>query len=321
MLQHCCGILGGRIDIDVRAQVFRQLFLVTSTPDCDSTKSHMPGKLDAKMPKSTNALHGDKISAAQAGVAKSVVSRDTCAKQGGGFGGLELIWNRADAARFSDHYFRIPSIRRYSRYHRVLTIHDVSTPARFAHPVFSCNEADSNPLSDFPSRHSTAQGFHTADDFMSRNTWQSQAWVSASDRGRVGVTDSTCFHSNPNLARPGFRNCSFDNVKAVRCRDFDRPIRFCHLTFHFLHLERCLVFHRDEITVSPCAPNPTASLDWLDPDRSPASCCKALVPSSSSRRRVRNRGCIDESLQLFSDCRLCQLSCAPRSRRAVSASQ
>src|SRR5229473_1819103 len=58
---------------------------------------------------------------------------------------------------------------------------------------------------------------------------------------------------------------------------------------------RCL--HWDEITVSPRAPNPTASLDWLDPDRAPASGRKALAPSSSSRRRVQNRGCIDGSLQ------------------------
>jgi hypothetical protein len=36
-------------------------------------ESHVPGKLDIKMPKATNALHSDQISSAQAGVAKSVV--------------------------------------------------------------------------------------------------------------------------------------------------------------------------------------------------------------------------------------------------------
>jgi hypothetical protein len=151
--------------------------------------------------KSTNALHGDQISTAQAGVAKSVVSRDTRAEKRGGFGGLEFIRNRTDAARLGDHHFRIPSIRGYSRYHRVLTIHGVSAPARFAYPVFSGNEADSNPLTNFPFGHSAAQDFNPADDFMSRNTRQSQAGVSAGDRGRIGVTDSTCFHPNPNLAR------------------------------------------------------------------------------------------------------------------------
>jgi hypothetical protein len=43
----------------------------------------MPCELDPKMPKATNALHGDQISAAQAGVAKSVVGRDTRAEERG----------------------------------------------------------------------------------------------------------------------------------------------------------------------------------------------------------------------------------------------
>src|SRR5580704_2680417 len=75
-LQHRCGILGGSIDVDVRAQVFRQLYLVASFPDCDSTQSHVPRNLDTKMPKATNALHSHQISAAQPGIAKSVVGGD-----------------------------------------------------------------------------------------------------------------------------------------------------------------------------------------------------------------------------------------------------
>src|SRR5713226_2351851 len=133
-LQHRCGIIHGSIDVDVRAQVFRKLFLLASLPDCDGTESHVPGKLDAKVPKATNALHSDQISAAQAGVAKSVVGGDTRAEERGGFCGTELIRNGRDAARFSDHHFRISSIRSHSRCHRVLTIHNVSASARFAHP-------------------------------------------------------------------------------------------------------------------------------------------------------------------------------------------
>jgi hypothetical protein len=189
----------------------------------------MPRKLDAKMPKSTNALHGDQISAAQPGVTKSVVGGDTRAKQRSGFGGCEFIRNRTDATRFGDHHLRVPSIRGHSRYHRVLTIHDVSAPARFAHSVFSGNQSDTDPLTDFPFGHSAGQGFDAADDFMSRNARQSQAGVSTRNRGRIGVTDSTCFHPNPNLARPGFRNCSLNYAKAAWCRDFDCFVCFCHL--------------------------------------------------------------------------------------------
>ena len=54
------------------------------------------------MPKATNALHSDQISAAQTGVAKSVVGRNARTEEGGGFCGAELIRNGCDAARLSD---------------------------------------------------------------------------------------------------------------------------------------------------------------------------------------------------------------------------
>jgi hypothetical protein len=66
------------------------------------------------------------------------------------------IRNGSDAARFSDHHFRISSIHGYSGYHGVLTIHNVSASARFARPVFAAEEADADPLTDFPSGHSAA---------------------------------------------------------------------------------------------------------------------------------------------------------------------
>jgi hypothetical protein len=171
-LQYCSGIVDGGIDVEVRAQIFRKVLFLASTADCDGMESHVPRKLDTKMPKATNTLYSDQISTAQAGVAKSVVGRDTRAEERSSFYGCELIRNGSDAARFSDHHFRISSIRGYSQYDRVLTIHDVSTSARFAHPIFSGNEADTNPLTDFPSGHSVAQGFNAANHFVSRNTRQ-----------------------------------------------------------------------------------------------------------------------------------------------------
>jgi hypothetical protein len=205
-LQYRCGIVGGGIDVDVRTQVFRKLFLLAPTPDCDSAESHVPRKLDTQMPKATNALHGDQISPVQAGVAKSVVGGNTRAEERGGIYGTELVRNGSDAACFSDHHFRISSIHGHSQYHGVLTIHNVSTSARFAHPILSGNEADTNSLTNFPSGRSAAEGFNAANHFMPRNAWQTQTRVDAGDRGRIGVTDSACFHPNPNLTFARLRN-------------------------------------------------------------------------------------------------------------------
>jgi hypothetical protein len=91
------------------------------------------------MPEAADALHRDQISTAQAGVAKSVIGRNARAEERGGLCGFELIRNRGESACFSNHYFRISSIRGYSRHHRVLAIHHISAPARFAHPVLPGN--------------------------------------------------------------------------------------------------------------------------------------------------------------------------------------
>jgi hypothetical protein len=166
----------------------------------------VPRELDTKMPKATNALHSDQISSAQAGVAKSVVGRNTRAEERGGFCRAELIRNESDAARFSDHHFRISSIHGYARYNGVLTIHNVSASARLAHPVFAAEEADTDALTDFPSGHSAAQCLNAANYFVTRNARQSQARVGAGDRGGIGVTDSAGFHANANLTGSRLRN-------------------------------------------------------------------------------------------------------------------
>jgi hypothetical protein len=54
-------------------------------------------------------------------------------------------------------------------------------------------------LTDFPSGDPVAQGFNAANNFMPRDARQVQTRVDASDRARIGVTDSACFHPNPNL--------------------------------------------------------------------------------------------------------------------------
>jgi hypothetical protein len=183
-------------------------------------ESHVPSKLDTQMPKAANALHGNQISTTQAGVAKSVVGGDTRAEERGGFRGTELVRNRSDAAGFSDHHFGISSIHGHPKYHGILTIHNVSTSARFADAVFAGDQADTDALADFPPRHTCPQRFNAANDFMAGNARQSQTWVGAHDYGRIGVTDSACFHTNPNLTWSGLRDWPFDKSEYAGRGDF-----------------------------------------------------------------------------------------------------
>src|SRR5258708_28820958 len=221
--------MGSCIDIDVRAQVFREPLLLASTPNGDSMESQVPRKLDTKMPQTTNALHSHQISAAQAGVPKSVVSRDACTEKRGGLRGIEFIWNRSDGAGLRDHHLRIPSVHCHSRHHWVQTIHHVAASTWLAHAVFACDQSDTNALTDLPSGHSGAQGFDAVNHFMPGHARQSQPRVYAHHRGRVGVTNPACVYATPDLPRSGLRDWPFDHAKNARLRDFHCFVRAFHL--------------------------------------------------------------------------------------------
>ena len=184
----------------------------------------MPRELDAEVPEATDALHGDQVATAQAGVAQAVVGRDARAEERGGFDGAEPIGNGSDATRFGEHHLRISSIHGDSRIHGVLAIHHVSAPARLAHTVFAAEEADTDPVTDLPPGHAVAQGVDASDDFMPGNARQLQTRVDAGNNGGIGVTDPAGFHANPDLTHSWLRDCPFHHSKRAGCGDLHRLV-------------------------------------------------------------------------------------------------
>ena len=91
-----------------------------------------------------------------------------------------------------------------------------TSPTAEAALGFAAEEADADPLADFPSGHSAAQGFDAADDFMARDARQLQPRVGAADRGCIGVANATGFYSNPNLTRSRLRDWPFGCSKHAR---------------------------------------------------------------------------------------------------------
>jgi hypothetical protein len=176
----------------------------------------MPCELDPKVPKTTDTLNSDQIAALQTSLAKSVVGRNTRTDERSSLYRSELVRNGSNAACFSDDHFCISSVHRYSRRHRIVTIDYVSASAWFAHSIFAAEEADTDSLTDFPPGHACPQRFNATNHFMPRNARQSQTRVGARDRGHIGVTDSACFHPNPNLTCSRLRNWPFHQAKNAR---------------------------------------------------------------------------------------------------------
>jgi hypothetical protein len=109
----------------------------------------------------------------------------------------------------------VHTIDGHSRYHGVLTIHEVTASARFAHAVFATEEPDTNPLADSPLGHAGADGIYAANNFMSRHARQCQSSVGTGDRRGIGVTDSACVHPNPHLTGPRLDECPLNDLQGA----------------------------------------------------------------------------------------------------------
>jgi hypothetical protein len=64
---------------------------------------------------------------------------------------------------------------------------------------------------------------------MPRNARQLQTRVRASDGGGIGMTDSACFHPNPNLSRSRLGDLPFHYSKRARRGNFHCFVCACHL--------------------------------------------------------------------------------------------
>src|SRR5882762_7083576 len=155
------------------------------------------------MSEAADALDGDEISAAQAGVAEGVVGGDAGAEERGGFRGAEVVGDGGDAAGFGDHNFGVAAVDSDAGDYGVEAIDDVAAAAGLAGAIFAAEEADAYALTNFPFGDAGAEGFDAADYFVAGDTRKLQAGIGAGYCGGVGVADAAGFYADANLAGGG----------------------------------------------------------------------------------------------------------------------
>src|SRR6266853_486176 len=181
------------------------------------------------MSEATDALDGDEISAAKAGIAEGVVSGDAGAEERGSFGGAEVVGDGGDAACFGDHNFGVAAVDGDAGDYGVEAIDDVASAAGFAGAVFTAEKADAYALTDFPLGDSGAEGFDAADYFVAGNARELQAGIGAGYGGGVGVADAAGFDSDANLTGAGLGDGAFHYFEDIWRGDF-----YCFVgTFQF----------------------------------------------------------------------------------------
>jgi hypothetical protein len=158
------------------------------------------------MAQTTDALYRDKITGAQAGIAKRVVCCNASAQEWSRFRGCKFIGNRGESASLGNHNLCVPAIGRDTGNDRTQAIHKIPALARFTFTVLAAEESYSNALPNFPIGNAWANHFDAAYDLMSRHSRQSQARKLSFERCRVGMTYSACLDAQAYLSRPWLRN-------------------------------------------------------------------------------------------------------------------
>src|SRR5258708_15561985 len=117
----------------MRAKFFRERFLVLAASDAHGFKAHLRGKLDAQMPKATEAENGDQISGARAAVAQRIESSDAGAQQRPRIHGGKRIGNQRELRGGRQHEFGVATVAREARDLAALAAgHKIAAAARIA---------------------------------------------------------------------------------------------------------------------------------------------------------------------------------------------
>src|SRR5262249_26997446 len=115
LLQFRSGILRLAVDVMMRAEFFRERFLVFAACDADGPKTHPGRVLNSKMSQPTKPQHCNDVAWPRATVAESVERRDARAHQGRAVYGIQTFRHARQRNRRRNHVFAVTAIEGNSR--------------------------------------------------------------------------------------------------------------------------------------------------------------------------------------------------------------
>jgi hypothetical protein len=93
----------------------------------------------------------------------------------------------------------------------------------------SPQEADTNSLADFPAGNPLAQGVDSSHNFMTGDTWESDAGQDVIDRSRIRMANAAGFNANANLAGGRIYQRASSEIEYARARNFNRFVCSAHM--------------------------------------------------------------------------------------------
>src|SRR5262249_47216139 len=103
-------ILGLAVDVDRRAQLASEWFLIFAAGDADGVKTHLRGILDAEMAESAQPQHGDDIAGPGPAVPQCIERGETRTHQRRRVTGRQLGGHECDGTGGGDHVLGVAAV-------------------------------------------------------------------------------------------------------------------------------------------------------------------------------------------------------------------
>ncbi len=232
------GIVGGAVDVFMRAKLAGEFFLLNPSGDGNRFEPHPSGELDREMSQTADALNGDQIAAAQPGVAKRVERGQPRTEQRGSVGRRNFIRDRGEGARFDNHDLGISAIGRHARNDQVLAVDEIASAAWLAVPTLSAKPSDTDALADLPGADFLAEGVDAAGNLVTGNSWVGDPRKDVLHGCDIAMADTRSFDSNPNLPWTRLGDRTGHQIEFPRGRHFYGLVGCCHGDLKILALGR-----------------------------------------------------------------------------------
>ncbi|HKT35973.1 MAG TPA: hypothetical protein VJR03_14190, partial [Nitrospira sp.] len=163
-------------------------------------ESHLAGVLNTKVAETSNALDGNEVTGASAGIPQRIEDSDPGTEERRGFVGWKIVWHDSDRLGGSDHVLSVSSVEVDCGDLFELAVDEVAAAAGITNKAVSAMPADADALTRFPLRDVGTDFVDAAGDFVSGDARVLKARpVSLFDEG-VTVADAAGLDFDADMA-------------------------------------------------------------------------------------------------------------------------
>ncbi len=213
LLQFGREVLGGAVDVEVRAELLGERAFVGSAGDSDGAVAAFCGVLHAEMTEASDAEDGDEVAGARSAVAEAVVGGDAGAHEWGGVHVGEIVWDEREGVGGGDDVVGIAAVEADAGDLAILAENEIAAAAGRTVVAVASVPTEADALAYFEERNIGADRVDDTGDFMAGYAGVLNAGPIAELGERIAVANAAGLHANADVAGAGLGEFFFYKLK------------------------------------------------------------------------------------------------------------